>query len=264
MNSLRGRKPGVWQRLVEQVDRLKTIFQLGGFIILTLSLAVVLLSDQLQVIPLALVVCTVPPILVTARIDGLTRAHQFVVLLVCSAMTVGFLSVAMAMVITAAEVGRATARAPWDMRLLDDYRSVQMEHQALDRETFALIEHQISSGMQYPQYRVAMLSVFPVHDRAKADRLERLVEFYEHGISCGSAGQCSDTLATQQMRREIENLWYAYRPVIEELRYARLGQSFASLLQQRAEQWRRPLYASAIIYDEARGTTRLKSDAPQR
>jgi hypothetical protein len=236
-------------KTMEAMPGIRTRLQYGIALLAILAFIFVQATAATPVLPQIFIFSVAPLLIAMQLFEPLLRRHQFIVTLVITLMCLAFLA-----------TGVALASLDKTPVFQDEY-----DHQVYPIEQtryLVNLETEITDVENYSKYRELILrSAQDDSTPELAQGLERIVNFYENYLNCTRKFQCWPSL---QFDTRIRDVWYTYRPIIEERRLGLWNPEFATMLQARAEAIQPPKYLSAIRRDVETGKTVLVSTQRQR
>jgi hypothetical protein len=177
---------------------------------------------------------------------------QFAVTMVITFMTLAFLATGVVLSLHDRTPGLENAYL----------EKIYPAHNALDQNYLVPRKQEIAKVAAYSDYRDLILRVASTDTSTGLTQdLDAIVAFYESYIACRMHWQCRPS---KQIDTAIVDLWFSYRPILEERRVDLWGPAFAAELQRHAEAIRKPMYDSKVRRDPATGKSTLLSIEPVR
>jgi hypothetical protein len=239
-------------KTMDAMPRIRTRLQYGIAILAVLAFIFVQATAATPVLPQIFIFAVAPLLIAMQLFETLLKRHQFIITLIITLMCLAFLG-----------TGVMLALLDKTPTFQDEYdHQVYPIEQTLNTRYLVDLETEITDIENYSKYRELILRTAQNDSTPElAQGLQRIVNFYENYLNCTGKFQC---WPSSQFDTRIRDVWYTYRPIIEERRVGLWGPEFAKTLQARAEAIQPPKYLSPVRRDVETGKTVLVSTQRQR
>jgi hypothetical protein len=238
-------------KVIDALPQLRTKIQYGIALLAILAFIFVQTKSSAPVLPRIFVFAVAPLLIAMQLIKPLKKTHQFIIILIITLTSIAFLGTGVALA--------AMDKTP-DFQAKYDTEIDPLERKLNTRYLIDL-KNQITAVKNDGDYREIILRAAGDDDAAELTKdLEHIIIFYENYLHCRRNLRC---WPSSQFDTRIHDIWYTYRPIIEELRVSFWGPDFAKTLQSHAETIQPPMYLSAVRKDPQTGKTVLISTMRQ-
>jgi hypothetical protein len=240
----------VWTKVLDAVLGAKTLIQLTLLTLVILSLLAINVTADKPLLPSICVFSVVPILAAMHFIGNLKKMQQFVIILVFCFLSALFLGAGLLVTVNQQALA-AQAQDTTDSKAADYREHFQQFHGDIERQILPVIFNKIALPLDYNAYRALVLDRWSKICRNSAGNgrtidapFDALVSFVEEIASCRTSGRCRTKQVDKYFGSIFVDIWYTFRPVVEDKRAGLWGRSFALGLQEEAER----LLAPAIKF----------------